>query len=83
MFTSESGYVGPVGFAGAVDDGASQGKLGKVGKDLRAMGREPRIVQVIVGIEEWSHGRSFRGADADQVEGQFCPGRVAGAGGVA
>ena len=50
MRSGEGGDVGPVGLAGAVDDGAADADRGEVGEDLRVVGREPGVLQVVVGV---------------------------------
>lgn len=57
---AEGGDVGPVLFAGAVDDAGVDGELSEVGEDAVAVGREPGVLEVVVGVEEGSHERSPR-----------------------
>lgn len=48
----EGGDGGPIGFAGAVDDGAAEREGGEVGEDAVAVGREPGVLQVIMRVGE-------------------------------
>jgi hypothetical protein len=54
---AERSDLGPVGLAGAVDDAGSDAGGGEVGENLRAVRREPRVVEVVVGVEE--HGSFY------------------------
>jgi hypothetical protein len=53
---AEGGDVGPVGFAGAVDDEAGDAGGAEIGEDATAVGAEPGVVEVAVGVEEGRHG---------------------------
>lgn len=59
----ECGDVGPVGFVSAVDDGTAERKGGEVGEDAGAVRREPRVLQVVMHVEERRrHARAAAGA---------------------
>jgi len=58
---AEGGDVGPVLFAGAVDDAGAEGEGGEIGEDAGAVGREPGVLEVVVGVEERRRGRRVHG----------------------
>jgi len=58
---AEGGDVGPVLFAGAVDDAGADRESGEVGEDAGAVRSEPRVLEVVVGVEERRRGRRVHG----------------------
>ena len=48
----EVGDSGPIGFAGAIDDGGVDRERGEIAENAVAMRREPIVLQVVVRVEE-------------------------------
>ena len=60
---AKSRYFGPILFVGSIDDAATNSRRCEIGQDARMVRREPRVVQVVMCVEELEHrNESIRSA---------------------